>query len=138
MSDIKTFFAAGVLAAVMAVPAAATGPVPLTENDAINNRLITAGVVRRIHKRCPDLTYKRVRSFMYLRSIHNLAQEQGYGADEIEAYIDDKDQEAHLYTFVDAWLTQRGAVEGNAESYCAVGRAEISAGSQIGNFLRTD
>ncbi len=138
MSDIKTVFAAAVLSALMVVPAAANAPVALSENDAINNRLITAGIVRRIHKRCPDLTYKRVRSFMYLRSIHNLAQEQGYSAEEIEAYIDDKDQEAHLYTFVDAWLSERGAVEGNAESYCAVGRAEISAGSQIGSFLRTD
>lgn len=138
MSDIKTVFTAAVLSALMVVPAAANAPVALSENDAINNRLITAGIVRRIHKRCPDLTYKRVRSFMYLRSIHNLAQEQGYSAEEIEAYIDDKDQEAHLYTFVDAWLSERGAVEGNAESYCAVGRAEISAGSQIGSFLRTD
>ncbi|MGB0901951.1 DUF5333 domain-containing protein [Halocynthiibacter sp.] len=138
MSDIKKFLVAGALAVLTAVPVVAAAPVPLAQNDAVNNRLITAGIVRRIHKRCPDLTYKRVRSFMYLRSIHSFAQDQGYSADEIEAYIDDTDQEARLYVHVDNWLTQRGARVGNAESYCAIGRAEMSAGSQIGNFLRTD
>jgi len=140
MSDIKMLFAASALSMLTVVPAFAASPelVPLAENDAVNNRLVTAGIVRRIHKQCPRISFRKFRSFMYLRGIYNLAQQQGYSADVIEAYIDDEEQEARLYVHVDNWLAQRGALEGNAESYCAIGDAEMTADSQIGNFLRTD
>lgn len=141
MSDIKSVFCATALSVAIAIPvlaSASSAQTPLRDNDAVNNRLVVAGIVRRIHKRCPSITYRKMRSYFFLRSIYDLAQDQGYSENEIEAYIDDEDEEARLYTFVDSWLSNRGAVTGNAESYCAIGRAEMTAESQIGNYLRTD
>ncbi|WP_052245115.1 DUF5333 domain-containing protein [Halocynthiibacter namhaensis] len=140
MSDIKKFLGVVALTTLTAVPSFAMSPeiVPLRDNERVNSGLITAGIVRRIHKRCPTITYRKFRSFAFLRSVHNRAQAEGYSAEEIEAYVDDPDEEARLYVRVDNWLSSRGAREGDAESYCAVGNAEMTADSQIGNFLRTD
>ncbi|MBC6406694.1 MAG: DUF5333 domain-containing protein [Rhodobacteraceae bacterium] len=126
-----------VASAASATSNATSSPLlPLRQNAAINDRLFAAGIVRRLHKRCPELTYHRLRSALYLSDTYKLAEEQGYARAAIEAYLDDSTHEAQLYEQVDRWLAARGAHRGDAASYCAVGMAEIANKSLIGSFLR--
>ncbi|MBS9716701.1 DUF5333 domain-containing protein [Pseudohalocynthiibacter aestuariivivens] len=110
----------------------------LRENEGVTNRLVLAGIVKEIYKKCPTISVRKLRGFMYLRSIYNYAVDQGFSHEEIEAYVENEEEEARLLVHVNTWLSNRGAVEGNPESYCAIGKAEIDAESPIGKFLRTD
>lgn len=110
----------------------------LRENEGVTNRLVLAGIVKEIYKKCPTISVRKLRGFMYLQSIYNYAVDQGFSHDEIEAYVENEEEEARLLVHVNTWLSNRGAVEGNPESYCTIGKAEIDAESPIGKFLRTD
>ena len=77
-----------------------------------------------------------MRGINYLYSLKGIASGLGYSDAEIEAYIDDKSEERRLEGIARQRLASMGAVAGNAETYCAVGRAEISKGSAVGRLLR--
>jgi len=131
----RTFYIAVVslFVSTLSVQAAA-----LRENEGVTNRLVLAGIVKEIYKKCPTISVRKLRGFMYLRSIYSYAVDEGFSHEEIEAYVENEEEEARLLVHVNTWLSNRGAVEGNPESYCAIGKAEIDAESPIGKFLRTD
>jgi Family of unknown function (DUF5333) len=74
---------------------------------------------------------------MKIEDLKSYALDQGYSRDEVEAFIKNKDQKNRLKAEAAAYLAEAGAVEGDPESYCKVGRDEIAKGSLIGELLRS-
>ena len=110
----------------------------LYEHEGVNNGLVVAGIVEEIHNICPSLKVRTVRGALFLRSLHRLARDAGFSDEEIEAYIDDREQEAVLRDIANDWLNERGAVAGDPETYCAVGREEMANDTEVGSFLKED
>lgn len=132
MSVVKSICLATVCAGV-SMPVFAAG---LRDHAGVNNGLVTAGITEEIYETCPSISVRKIRGLLYLRSLYNMALDAGYTEEEIDAYVDNEEEEARLRVLANRYLASKGAIEGDPETYCAVGRAEIAAGSRIGSFLR--
>ncbi len=133
----KLVFAA---AAVLAV-ATASGPtraealVPLAEEPHINESLMAAAVGDKIRKTCPTIYARMITVFFKARDLEKYARVKGYTEPEVEAFLDDKDEKKRVLALADAYLAANGVVEGDVDSYCRLGLAEIEDKSLIGSLL---
>lgn len=109
---------------------------PLAEVDHVRNGLIIAAIVIEIAETCPDLRVRELRGLAYLNGLKRHAQGLGYSNDEIDDYIDDRDEKRRLEGIATDWIAQQGAVTGEPDTFCDVGKAEIDRGSQVGRLLR--
>ncbi len=116
--------------------AAASAQVPLKDVTTVSEGLIATGMAIRISERCDSLEPRVVRGIAYLNSLRQHARDLGYSTEEIDAYIDDKEEERRLIAVAEARLASKGAVEGQPETFCTVGRAEMAADSATGRLLR--
>ena len=121
------------LVAAFASPAAALEP--LSTERHINDSLISARVADRIRKTCPSIDGRVIYAFSQARALKGYALAKGYSEAEIEAFLDSKAERARIYAVAETYLSQKGATEGDTESYCAVGRNEIAGKSLIGSLL---
>lgn len=120
---------------MMAIPAAAQ--VPLNEETHINDSLRAARIGDTIRKTCPTISPRMYVVWKKARELERYALAQGYTRDEVELFLEDKAERARLKAEAADYLKKAGAVEGDAESYCKVGRDEIAKGSLIGQLLRS-
>lgn len=128
--------AAGALAlALSAAPASAAALEPLSQERYINDRLIAARVADRIRTTCDSLDARMIYAFTQARALKRYAEDKGYSEAEIEAFLDSKEDRARIYAVAEDYLTRQGAREGDPESFCRIGQAEIAAGSVIGSLL---
>ena len=73
--------------------------------------------------------------FDKMMQLRAYAEDQGYTEAEVKAFLKDKVQKARVKEAAMAYLVSQGAVEGDVESYCSVGRAEIAGGTLLGSLL---
>jgi hypothetical protein len=109
---------------------------PLSEVPFITEGLIDTGIAYEISEVCDDIHARTLRGLGFLLSLERHALDIGYSRDEVDAYIDNKQEAERLEAIARARLADMGAVVGQPETYCDVGRREIAAGSQIGRLLR--
>jgi hypothetical protein len=129
-----TVFAA--LALSLAAPASAAADIPaIGQVERITEGLIDTAIAYEIDKRCDSLDGRRMAGLAFLWSLEGHARSLGFSRAEIDAYIDNREEKARLEAIARERLRGLGAVEGEWETYCAVGRAEIAKGSQIGRLL---
>ena len=124
-------------AALMAAASPVLALDPLPEETFINDSLRAGRIGDVIRNTCPTIS---ARMFVVLGKIEDLkryALDKGYSRDEVEDFIKNRDQKNRLKTEAAAYLAEAGAVEGDPESYCKVGRDEIAKGSLIGALLRS-
>ena len=126
-----TIFAAALIGAT---PAFALGP--LKDVPEISEGLIATGIAVEISDVCDDLSPRMIRGISYLNSLKDHARSLGYTNDQIDAFVNDRTEKRRLEGIARARLAEKGAVEGQPETYCAVGRAEMAANSAIGRLLR--
>ena len=122
----------GLLAALLTPATAAAG---LRDERAITEGLIVVGMAKEIGDLCPAIAPRKLRGINYLWSLAREAQGLGYSRAEIEAFVEDDAEKDRLEAIARERLAAKGARPGDAEAHCAVGRAEIAAGSAIGRFL---
>lgn len=89
-----------------------------------------------IRKTCPTISARMLLVFSELRALERYALAQGYTRADFRAFRTSAAEKARIKARAAAYLKAAGAVEGDAESYCRVGRAEIAAGSRMGRLLR--
>ena len=122
----------------LAAPAAAAELPPLRENSYINDRLLVAAIGDRIRTECPTISERRAvtrtQAFRLLAYTLNL----GYSRAQIDAYLNDPDNRAWMNGRRDAWLAANGAVDGDPDSFCAIGLREIERGTLLGSLMRAD
>ena len=96
----------------------------------IRDGAYAAALAVEISEKCPELSVRKVSGISFLMGLKSDAKKQGLSDAEIKADL--KEMEPKAYEL----LYAKGAVKGQPETYCAVGRAEISANSQIGKLLK--
>jgi hypothetical protein len=120
-------------ALILAAPVQAQSVGDLT---VVTEGLIAAGIAYEIGDKCDSIDARLIRGIAFLNGLRDAASDAGFSDAEIDAYIDDDAEKDRLEAIARERLAAMGAVPGDAESYCAVGAAEMAAGSQIGLLLR--
>jgi hypothetical protein len=123
------------LLALMASPALAQ--TPLNQEAHINASLVAGQVGDTIRKTCPSISAKMFTVLGKLNDLEDYARDKGYTEAEVKAYLKDKVEKTRIKGLAKDYLKAAGAVEGDVESYCVVGRAEIAKDTLAGSLLRS-
>ncbi len=102
----------------------------------IRDGIIAVGIAYEISEQCDEIRARKLRGLNFLFGLKSTARNLGYSDSEIDAFVDNRAEQDRLEAMARAQLAQKGAVPGDAATYCAVGRAEMAKGSAIGNLLR--
>jgi len=133
--------AAALILSLLAAPAWATPQAQvnaaLRADPAIWGTMQAMAIAREIDRRCDTIERRSLRARAQLLSLYNRARALGYTRTQIEGFIDDEAEKARLRAEVLRWFGSRGlAADAPAEGFCALGRAEIAAGTPAGSYLR--
>jgi hypothetical protein len=125
------------LALLVALPTAAAAQdlPPLSENGYVNDRLIQARVADRIRKECPTINARFAYAYGQARALQRWALDQGYSQDQIDTFLDSDADKKRIKAAAEAYLADNGVVDGDAATFCALGEAEIAAGSVAGSLI---
>ena len=134
MNANSSIWAAAAIA-VMALSSPASALEPLPQERYINDRLIAARVADRVRRECPTIDARIVYAWGQARALKRYAESKGYSRSEIDAFLDSKQDKARIYAAAEDYLTRNGAVKGDAESFCRIGRDEIASKSVAGSLL---
>ena len=107
----------------------------LGQEARITEPLIGIGMAWEISEVCPDISARKLRGLTALMSLRATARGLGYSEAQIDDWIDDDAEKDRLEAIARRRLAQKGAARGDVAAHCALGRAEISAGSQVGRLL---
>ena len=130
---MKHLIALALTAGILAQPALALEP--LAQDRYINDRLIAARVADRVRRECPSINARIVYAWSQARALKRYAENKGYSSSAIDAFLDSKQDKARIYAAAEDYLTRNGARQGDAESYCRIGRNEIASKSVAGSLL---
>lgn len=120
--------------ALTAQTAVALGP--LKDVAHVRDGIIAVGIAYEIGDQCGSIEARYLRGLGLLNDLKAHAAGLGYTDAEIDAYIDDDAEKDRLEAVARQQLADLGAVAGDEASYCAVGQAQIAAGTQAGQLLR--
>ena len=109
---------------------------PLKDVAHVRDGIIAVGMAYEIGDKCGSLKARYLRGISFLEELKDHAAGLGYTEAEIDAYIDDDAEKDRLEAVARQQLADLGAVAGDEASYCAVGQAQIAAGTQAGQLLR--
>lgn len=108
---------------------------PLSQEQHINTSLMAAVVGDEIRKNCPTISPRWITVYSKAKALENYARSKGYVEEEVKAFLKDKDEKARVKAMAADYMAANGVVAGDADSYCALGRAEIEKESLIGSLL---
>lgn len=117
-----------------AAPAHGAG---LGQDAHVTDKLVAAQVGDIIRNTCPSISARMFVVLGEMMSLQSYALEQGNTDAEIKAFLDSPSEKARIKALALDYLVKAGAVEGDEQTYCRVGRAEIAAGSMAGQLLRS-
>ncbi len=110
---------------------------PLNQEKHINDSLVAGRVGDVIRTQCPSISARMFVVLQKLNELEDYARGKGYSEAEVKAFLKDKTEKARIKGLADAYLKAAGAVPGDVESYCKVGRDEIAKGTLAGSLLRS-
>lgn len=108
----------------------------LRADTEIFNGLFVLGIAHGIRDTCPTIEARMIRANVMALSLYNRAREMGFSRDQIRTFLRDDDHKAELRAIVIDYYNQRGAQVEQPETICALGEAEIAAGTPSGALLR--
>ncbi len=140
---MRALVAVVMLSASLGLPSAAATPSQAEVNETLRNSpdiyngLFTAALIRHIVKVCPAIEPPgRLRRVSYFLSLYNRARAMGYSRGQIEAFVEDKGEQARMQSLVDNHLRRAGAGPSDRDAVCAYARGEIAAQTALGRQLR--
>ncbi|WP_420567029.1 DUF5333 domain-containing protein [Thalassovita sp.] len=125
-----------VLAASITAAMPAFAKVPLRDVAEIDDGLFAVAVADEIRKQCNSISARMFRALGYMNALERRARDLGYSKAEIDAYVKSPDEKARMRKRGEAYLKANGVSYADPETFCTLGRAEISKGTQIGQLLR--
>lgn len=123
------------VAALVASPALALDP--LNKDAHVTESLVAVRVGDTIRNTCPSISAKMFTVLAKWNDLKSYLRDKGYTEDEVEIFRKDKSEKARIKALAADYLKAAGAVEGDVESYCKVGRDEIAKGTLTGSLLRS-
>jgi hypothetical protein len=136
-NPMTRLFARLTIAALLSAAVPAYAMVPLNQNEHITESLVAAKVGDTIRKTCPSITARMFTVLGKMNDLEDYARAQGYTEAEVKAFLKDKTEKARINGLAADYLKNAGAVEGDAESYCVAGKAEIANGTLAGSLLKS-
>lgn len=98
--------------------------------------LFALAVADQIREKCGTIEARTLRATAFVYELYSQARDHGFSRREIRAFQTAETTEARMRAEVAAYFAQHGVRAGDSETYCALGLAEIAAGSQAGELLR--
>lgn len=123
--------------ALLTFAAPALAREPLGEDPHIVNSLMSGRVADVIRNECSSISAKMFVVMGKLNDLETYARGKGYTEAEVKAFLKDKTEKDRIKAMAADYLAKAGAVPGDAESYCKVGRDEIAKGTLAGSLLRS-
>ena len=128
-----------ILAAMAIAASLIAGPVaalePLSSEAYVNDRLVQARVADMLRRGCPSIDARLIRAFSEARALKRYALDKGYSDDQIEAFLDSKEDRKRIYAAADRYMVENGVVNGQPETFCRLGRDEIARQTVAGSLL---
>lgn len=121
---------------LLVAPTLAWAKPHLRDVPRIKDGLVAIAMADTIRKQCPSINPRLVRAYQFLKSLEAYALRQGYSADEIDDFVNDKSEATRLLGLARASLISKGANYGSPDTFCAIGRKEIQNNSAVGNLLK--
>jgi len=115
---------------------AASAQTALKEVAHVRDGIIDVGMAYELSEHCDSIRARLFRGLGFLQSLKGHASELGFTDEEIDDYVNDRNEKKRLEAIARAKLATLGVVEGEEASYCAVGRAQIAANTRVGWLLR--
>ena len=115
---------------------AASAQTALKEVAHVRDGIIDVGMAYELSEHCDSIRARLFRGLGFLQSLKSHASELGFTDEEIDDYVNDRNEKKRLEAIARAKLVTLGVVEGEEASYCAVGRAQIAANTRVGWLLR--
>ena len=125
-----------VVLGVSVLAGAAAAKPPLRDVAEIENVIFAAAVGKEISDICDDISARKLKALGKAWNLRSRANELGYTDAEIKEYVEAKPEKARMRAKGEAYLKSKGAIYGQPETFCTVGRAEIAKNSAIGALLR--
>lgn len=125
-----------VVLGVSVLAGAAAAKPPLRDVAEIENVIFAAAVGKEISDICEDISARKLKALGKAWKLRSRANELGYTDAEIKKYVESKPEKARMRAKGEAYLKSKGAIYGQPETFCTVGRAEIAKNSAIGALLR--
>lgn len=126
---------AAMLALCLAGPALALEP--LNKDAHVTESLVAVRVGDTIRNTCPSISAKMFTVLAKWNDLKAYLRDKGYTEEQVETFRKDKTEKARIKGLAAEYLKAAGAVEGDVESYCKVGRDEIAKGTLAGSLLRS-
>jgi len=111
---------------------------PLAKENHINYSLMAAKVADRIRKTCPSISARMWVALGKANALKSYALKKGYTEPEVRAFLKNPQEKARVKALAANYLKSKGAVSGDVDSYCTVGRQEIAKKTLIGQMLRAN
>ncbi len=108
----------------------------LANEPSITEGLIGVAIAYEIGERCDDISARRFAGINYLLALKREALNLGYSDEEIDAFIDNDAAQDALEAEARQRLRDLGAVSGQWDTYCTVGRSQMAGGTVAGQLLR--
>ncbi len=136
MKPLFSLALAGALTLTLSAGSGAAVAHGLRSHKEINDGLTVIAIADMIRKKCDSISPRMLRAYSFAKSLESKAKAAGYDDDQIEAFVEDKQEKKRVEKAAKAYLTSKGVVLSAPQSYCAAGRNEIKQNSQIGALLR--
>ena len=109
----------------------------LRSTPAIYNGLFTAALIKHVTDTCPAIEPPgRMRRVSFFLGLYNQARGLGFSRDQIEAFVEDKSEQARLRGVVESHLTRAGVDPKSETEVCAYARSQIAERTALGRQLR--
>ena len=110
--------------------------VDLTSDARITGDLTAAAVADKIRNECSSISANMFSALSKANALKKYAKSKGATDKDIKAFLNSKTEKSRINRLRNSYLATNGAVAGNEESYCKIGRDEIAKKSLIGSILK--
>ncbi len=114
----------------------ASGQSGLHNETEINDKLLIVSLADKINRGCGSIGARYWAARRFVNDLKAEAEARGYSQNEVDTYIENKENRAAMRKRRDAYFVSKGASSTDPASLCVFGHAEIQKQSQIGVLLR--
>ncbi len=131
----RAILGAMVSASIAASAVAAQNPPPINQEEHINDSLIAAAVGALILENCASIKPRYFVIAGKVKALESYALDQGYTEDQVDAFLDDKEEKKRVRREANAYLRALGVVKDDPDTYCAAGKTEIANQTLTGEMI---
>ncbi|MEM6587905.1 MAG: DUF5333 domain-containing protein [Pseudomonadota bacterium] len=124
------------IAAVAALASTSPGWAGMGEEADINQGLVYIAAADKIRRECSSINGRMLKAQRYANALRSIARDRGYSDEEIDAYLDSKEERAKVRAQRNVYFESQGASNLDPASLCTLGHAEIAGKTQVGYMLR--